>query len=59
LKTQLEEEKRMEELMKIHTMKKEKYCEKIEEEVISLKLEIDNPNKNLKRSQALEDILRC
>jgi hypothetical protein len=33
LKTKLEEVKRMEEVMKIQMMKKEEYCEKLEEEV--------------------------
>jgi hypothetical protein len=54
LKTQLEEEKRMEEVIKIQMIKKEEDCEKLEEEVISLRVEV---NKNLKISQVLEDIL--
>jgi hypothetical protein len=59
LKTQLEEEKRMEEVMKIHMMKKEEYCEKLEEEVISLRVEVDKLKKNLKSSQVLENIISC
>jgi hypothetical protein len=37
LKTQHEEEKRKEEVMKIKMMKKEEYCEKLEEEVVTLR----------------------
>jgi hypothetical protein len=42
--------------MKIQMMKKEEYCEKLEEEVISLRVEVENLNK-LKSSQVLEYIL--
>jgi hypothetical protein len=59
LKTQLEEAKRMEEVMNIQMMKKEEYCEKLEEEVITLRVEVVKLNKNLKSSQVLEDILSC
>jgi hypothetical protein len=59
LKTQLEEAKRMEEVMKVQMMKKEEDCEKLEEEVISLRVEVVNLNKKLKISQVLEDILSC
>jgi hypothetical protein len=59
LKTQLEEEKKIEEVMKIHMMKKEENCENLEEEVSSLRVEVDKLNKNLKRSQVLECILSC
>jgi hypothetical protein len=38
-------------------MNKEEYCEQIEEEFISLSVEVDKLNKNLKGSQVLEDIL--
>jgi hypothetical protein len=59
LKTQLEEAKRMKEVMNIQMMKKEEDCEKIEEEVVTLRVEVVKLNKNLKSSQVLEDILRC
>jgi chromosome segregation ATPase len=59
LKTQLEEAKRMKEVMKIQMMKKEEYSENIEEEVISLRVEVEKLIKNLKRSQVLEGILSC
>jgi hypothetical protein len=59
LKTQLEEAKRMEEVMKIHMMKKQEDCEKLEEEFVSLRVEVDKLNKNLKNCQVLEDILIC
>jgi hypothetical protein len=36
---------------------KEEYCEKLEEEVVSLRVEINKLNKNLKISQVLEDII--
>jgi hypothetical protein len=58
LKTQLEEAKRIEEVMKIQMMKKEEDSEKLEEEVVSLRVEVDNINKNLKRSQVLEGFQR-
>jgi cell division septum initiation protein DivIVA len=57
LKIQLEEGKRMEEVMQIQMIKKEKECEKLEEEVVSLRVEVNKLNKNLKSSQVLEDIL--
>jgi hypothetical protein len=38
-------------------MKKEEYCEKLEEEVITLRVEVVKINRNLKISQVLEDIL--
>jgi hypothetical protein len=57
LNTKLEEPKRTKEVMNIQMMKKEEDCEKLEEEVISLKVEFDKLKKNLKISQVLEDIL--
>jgi hypothetical protein len=53
LKTQLEEAKRTKEVMKIQMIKKEEYCEKLEEEVVTLRVEVDKLNKNLKSSQVL------
>jgi hypothetical protein len=43
--------------MKIQMIKKEEYCEKLEEEVVTLRVEVDKLNKNLKSSQVLEDII--
>ena len=40
-------------------MKKEEECGKVNEEVVSLRVEVDKLNKNLKRSQVLDDILSC
>jgi hypothetical protein len=45
--------------MKTLMMKKEEKCEKLEEEVVSLRVEVDKLKKNLKSSQVLEDILSC
>jgi hypothetical protein len=56
LKTQLEEGKIMEEVMQIHMIKKEKECEKLENEVISLRIKVNKLNKKLKSSQVLEKI---
>jgi hypothetical protein len=36
-------------------MKKEEDCEKLEEEFISLRVEVDGLNKNMNNSQLLED----
>jgi hypothetical protein len=59
LKILLEEEKRTREVMKIQMAKKEEDCENLGEEVISLRVEVDNLNKNLKSYQVLEDIFSC
>jgi hypothetical protein len=59
LETKLEEAERMKIVMKIQMMKREYYCEKLEDEVITLRVEVVKLNKNLKRSQVLEDILSC
>jgi hypothetical protein len=47
LKTQLEEAKRMKEVMKIQMMKKEEDCEKLEEEVVTLRVKVVKLNKNV------------
>jgi hypothetical protein len=57
LKTQLEEGKRKEEVMQIQMIKKEKECEKLEKEIVTLRVEVNKLNKNLKISQVLENIL--
>jgi hypothetical protein len=59
LKTQLEEAKRTKEVMKIQMMNKDEDCENIEEEVISLRVEVVKINEDMKSSQLLEDILDC
>ena len=46
LKTQLEEAKRKEEVMKIKMMKKEEECENLEEEVVTLRVKFVKLNKN-------------
>jgi hypothetical protein len=57
LKIQLEEGKRKEEVMQIQMIKKEKECEKLEKEIMTLRVEVNKLNKNLKSSQVLENIL--
>jgi hypothetical protein len=47
LKTQLEEAKRMEEVMKIQMMRKEQYCEKLKEEFVTLRVEVFKLIKNI------------
>jgi hypothetical protein len=47
LKIQLEEAKRTEEVMKIQMMKKEEEVEKLEEEVVTLRVKIIKLNKNI------------
>jgi uncharacterized protein involved in exopolysaccharide biosynthesis len=47
LKTQLEEVKRKEEVTEIQMMKKEEYCENIEEEVVTLRIKVVKLNKNV------------
>jgi polyhydroxyalkanoate synthesis regulator phasin len=48
LKTQLEEGKRMKEVMQIHMINKEKECENLEEEVMSLRVKFNKLKNNLK-----------
>jgi hypothetical protein len=57
LKIRLEEAKRKHEVMKIQMMNKEKDCEKIEEEGISLRVQVDNINKKFRASQVIESIV--
>jgi hypothetical protein len=40
-------------------MKKEEDSENLEEEVVSLRFEVDKLKKSMKSSQVLEDILNC
>ena len=51
MKIQLEEAKRIEEVMKSQIMKKEEEVENLEEEVITLKIKIININKNVEDSR--------
>jgi chromosome segregation ATPase len=51
LKTQLEEAKRKEEVMKIQMMKKEEECEKLEEEFVTLRVKIFKLNKNIEERE--------
>ena len=57
MKTQLEEGKRKEEVIQIQMIKKEKECVKLEKEIMTLRVEVNNLNKNLKISQVLENIV--
>ena len=43
--------------MQIYMIKKENECENLEEKVVSLRVEVNKINKNLKISQVLENIL--
>jgi hypothetical protein len=52
LKTQLEEAKRKEEVMKIQMMKKEEDCEKLEEEVVTLRVKVVKLNKNTEERES-------
>jgi len=56
LKTQLEEEKRTKKIMRIHMYKKEEDCEKLIEEVVLLRVEVEKLNKKLKNSPVLDII---
>jgi hypothetical protein len=57
LRTLHEEGKIMEEVMQIQMIKKEKECEKIKKEIVTMSVEFNKLNKNLKSSQVLENIL--
>jgi hypothetical protein len=52
LNIQLEESKKIEEVMKVQIMKKEEEVEKLEEEVVTLKVEIIILNKNVEEKEA-------
>jgi hypothetical protein len=57
LRTLLEEGKRKEEVIQIHIIKKLKECEKLKKEIVTLRIQVNKLNKNLKSSQVLENIL--
>jgi hypothetical protein len=57
LKTQIEEAKRVEELLKNQVNEKEKSCHKLEVEVVDLRKKVEKSNKFLNSSQILNEIL--
>jgi hypothetical protein len=57
LKTQIEESKRIEELLKIQINEKEDSCCKLEAEIVDLRKKVEKSNKFLNRSRILDDIL--
>ena len=57
LKIQLEEEKRIEEVMKSQIMKKEEEVENLEEEVVTLRVKIVNLNKNVEEIETSTSII--
>jgi hypothetical protein len=57
LKTQIEEAKRIEELLKNQINEKEESCCKLEAEIVDLRKKVENSNKLLNRSLILDDIL--
>jgi hypothetical protein len=57
LKTQIEESKRVEELLKNQINEKEESCDKLEVEVVDLRKKLEKSNKFLNSSQILNEIL--
>jgi hypothetical protein len=57
LKTQIEEAKRVEELLKNQVNEKEESCHKLEAKVVDLRKKLENPNKLLNSSTVLNEIL--
>ena len=57
LKIQLEEAKRIEEVMKSQIMKKEEEVENIEEEVVTLKVKIIKLNKNVEEIETYRSVV--
>jgi hypothetical protein len=57
LKTQIEEAKRVEELLKDQINKKEESCHKLEAEFFNLRNKVENSNKFLNSSRILDEIL--
>jgi hypothetical protein len=57
LKTQIEEAKRVEELLKNQVNEEEESCHKLEAEVVDLRKKVDKSNKFLNSSQILNEIL--
>ena len=57
LNTQIEEAKRIEELLKNQIKEKEESCDKLESEVDDLRKKVEKSNKFLNSSQILDEIL--
>jgi hypothetical protein len=57
LKTQIEEAKRIEELLKIQINEKEESCCKLESGIVYLRKKVENSNKFLNSSRILDEIL--
>jgi hypothetical protein len=57
LKTQIEEAKRIEELLKIQINEKEESCCKLEDEIVDLRKKVEKSNKFLNSSRILDEIL--
>jgi hypothetical protein len=57
LKTQIEEAKRIEELLKIQINEKEESCCKLEDEIVDLRKKVERSNKFLNSSRMLDEIL--
>jgi hypothetical protein len=59
LKTQIEEAKRIEELLKIQINEKEDSCCKLEAKIVDLRKKVEKSNKFLNSSRILDEILEC
>jgi hypothetical protein len=59
LKTQIEESKRIEKLLKIQINEKEDSCCKLEDEIVDLRKKVEKSNKFLNSSRILDEILEC
>jgi hypothetical protein len=57
LKTQIEQAKRKEELLKTQINEKEESCCKLEDEIVDLRKKVENSNKFLNSSRILDEIL--
>jgi hypothetical protein len=57
LKTQIEEDKRVEEILKDQINEKEESCHKLEAEVVDLRKKVERSNKFLNISRILDEIL--
>jgi hypothetical protein len=59
LKTQIEEAKRIEEILKIQINEKEDSCCKLEAEIVDLRKKVEKSKKFLNSSRILDEILEC
>jgi hypothetical protein len=57
LKTQIEEDKRVEELLKNQINEKEDSCDKLEDRIVDLRKKVEKSNKFLNNSKILDEIL--